>query len=386
MERLNEYIKGDKVIWAVVLILSIFSMLAVYSSTGTLAYKYQSGNTEYYFLKHFITLILGLSLMYVAHLIKYTYYSRLSQIFLLITIPLLILTLFKGTSSYEAKRWLTMPVVGISFQTSDLAKLALIMYVARLLSKKQQQIKEFKVTFLPIVIPIIIVCGLILPADISTALLLFLTCLLLMFIGRIKMKYILALIGSGIVLLSIFAVITYNSPSQGRIKTGVKRIVDFSTGDSEANYQVEQAKMAIAKGGFVNFNPGGSTQKNFLPQPYSDFIYAIIIEEYGMLGGVFIILLYFILFFRAIIIVAKSPGIFAALLAIGCCFILIFQAMINMAVAVNLIPVTGQSLPLVSMGGTSILFTSIAIGIILSVSRSIEKEAIEKNTAKYAVV
>ena len=382
MDKLTQYIKGDKVIWAVVLMLSIFSVLTVYSSTGTLAYKYQSGNTEYYILKHFITLIFGLGLMYVAHLVKYTYYSRLSQIFLWIAIPLLVLTLIIGTSIHEASRWLTLPIVGTSFQTSDFAKLALIMYVARLLSKKQSQIKDFKLTFLPIMAPIIIVCALILPANFSTAAVLFLTCLFLMFIGRIKIKYLLGLVGVSLVVVSIFIVIAFNSADQGRINTWKNRIENFISGDNEGNYQVDQAKIAIAKGGVVGNGPGNSTQRNFLPHPYSDFIYAIIIEEYGMMGGVFIILLYLILLFRGIRIVTKSPGTFAGLLAIGCCFSLVFQAMINISVAVNLIPVTGQSLPLVSMGGTSILFTSIAIGIILSVSRSIEKET---KTVRYAV-
>ena len=358
--------------------LFIFSVLAVYSSTGTLAYKYQSGNTEYYLLKHFITLLFGLGLMYVAHLIKYTYYSRLSQIFLWIAIPLLVLTLITGTSIHEANRWLTLPIVGTSFQTSDFAKLALIMYVARLLSKKQNRIKEFKHTFLPIIVPVIIVCALILPANFSTAAVLFLTCLFLMFMGRIKVKYLLGLIGVNLVLLSIFVVIMLYSPNQWRVHTWKNRVENFISGDKEGNYQVEQAKIAIAKGGVFGNGPGNSTQRNFLPHPYSDFIYAIIIEEYGMAGGMFIMLLYLILLFRSIRIVVKSPGTFAGLLATGCCFSLIFQAMINIAVAVNLIPVTGQSLPLVSMGGTSILFTSIAIGIILSVSRSIE---VDKNVS-----
>ncbi len=382
MDKISLYFKGDRVIWMVVIILSLASVLAVYSSTGTLAYKYQSGNTEYYLLKHFMILFIGLLLMYGAHLIKYTYYSRLSQILIWIAVPMLVLTLLMGTNINQASRWLTLPVVGISFQTSDLAKLALIMFVARLLSKKQRQIKEFKTTFLPIIFPVILVCALILPANLSTAVILFLTCLLLMFIGRIKITYLLSLFGIGLVVLSIMVAIIMYTPSQGRIATWKNRIENFVSGENEGNYQVEQSKIAIAKGGFTGVGPGNSTQRNFLPHPYSDFIFAIIIEEYGLLGAMVLILLYLILLFRTIRIAARSPGAFATLLAMGCCFSLVFQAMINMAVAVNLFPVTGLPLPLVSMGGTSILFTSIAIGIILSVSKSARKIKMQEKYTK----
>ena len=370
MERIGEYIKGDRTIWIVVVILSIFSVLAVYSSTGTLAYKYQQGNTEYYLFKHFFILFAGLVLMYVAHNIKYTYYSRLSQILIWIAVPLLFITLFMGTTLNQAPRWLTLPVVGITFQTSDLAKLALIMFVARLLSKKQGQIKDLKSAFLPIIFPVVLVCALILPANLSTAAVLFMTSLCLMFIGRVKMQYLLALMGIGVLGLALMIGLLMLTPNQGRLTTWKHRIENFAHGGVEGNYQVEQSKIAIARGGWLGVGPGNSTQRNFLPHPYSDFIFAIIIEEYGLLGGTLIILLYLILLFRTIRIVSKSPGAFGTLLAMGCCFSLVFQAMINMAVAVNLFPVTGLSLPLVSMGGTSILFTSIALGIILSVSKS----------------
>ena len=388
MERITTYLKGDRVIWIVVVILSIFSMLAVYSSTGTLAYKYQSGNTEYYFFKHLAIVFMGLLLMYFAHLVKYTYYSRASQILIWIAIPMLLLTLIVGTNINEASRWLTLPVVGITFQTSDLAKIALIMYVARLLAKKQGQIKDFKGTFVPIIVPVVVVCALIFPANFSTASVLFTTCLILMFIGRVRMKYMLSMLGIGLICGSLFVTVLYNSePLQGfgRLGTWQTRIVNFIDGEQEGNYQVEQAKIAIAKGGFIGSGPGNSTQRNFLPHPYSDFIFAIIVEEYGMLGGVIVVLLYFILLFRTIRMVGKSPGTFAALLSIGCCFSLVFQALINMAVAVNLVPVTGLALPMVSMGGTSILFTSIAVGIILSVSKSVEEGADNKKTRKSRV-
>ena len=366
-------IKGDKVIWSVVIILSVFSLLAVYSSTGTLAYRFQKGNTEYYLIKHFIILILGLGLMYLAHLIKYTYYSRISQLAMFITVPLLLFTLFTGTNLNEASRWLTLPIVNLTFQSSDFAKLALIIYVARLLSKKQDQIKDFKSAFVPVMLPILIVCALIVPANFSTSAALFVTCMVLLFIGRINMKYIFALLGIAIVLFTIFIVFLMNSPSKGRLGTWKNRIENFRSGDREDNYQAEQAKIAIATGGVFGKLPGNSTQRNFLPHPYSDFIFAIIIEEYGMIGALIVILMYLILLYRSVKIVSGAQGTFGAFLAFGCCFSLVFQAFINMAVAVNILPVTGQPLPMVSMGGTSIWFTGLAIGIMLSVSKESNK-------------
>ena len=374
MNWIDSYFKGDRTIWLVVILLSIVSILAVYSSTGTLAYKYQSGNTEYYLFKHFIILLFGFGLMYFAHMVKYTFYARLSKIALFITVPLLALTLASGTNLNEASRWLTLPVVNLSFQTSDLAKLSLILFVARMLSKKQDNIKDFKGAFLPIMLPVILVCGLILPANFSTAAVLFATCMVLMFIGRINVKYILSLMGIAVLAFGLFLTIAWLTGYEGRIKTWQARIENFSKGDSEGNYQVEQAKIAIATGGLVGKGPGNSTSRNFLPHPYSDFIFAIIIEEYGLLGGAGIVLLYIMLFFRAIRIVRNTERAFAALVTIGCAFSLVFQAMINMAVAVNIFPVTGQPLPMLSMGGTSIWFTSLALGIILSVSADIEQE------------
>ncbi|MFA4851963.1 MAG: putative peptidoglycan glycosyltransferase FtsW [Bacteroidales bacterium] len=375
-------IKGDKVIWLVVIILTVFSLLAVYSSTGTLAYRYQHGNTEYYMIKHFIILMLGLGLMYVAHLVKYTYYSRISQLAMFIAVPLLLFTLFTGTNVNEASRWLTLPVINLTFQSSDLAKLALIIYVARLLSKKQEQIKDFKSAFVPIMVPILVVCALILPANFSTAAALFATCMVMLFIGRINMKYIFALLGIAVVCLSLFIVILLNSSSQGRLSTWKNRIENFSSGNKDENYQVEQAKIAIATGGVMGKFPGNSTQRNFLPHPYSDFIYAIIVEEYGLIGAIIVILMYLILLFRGVRIVSRAPGTFGAFLTFGCVFSLVFQAFINMGVAVNILPVTGQPLPMVSMGGTSIWFTGLAIGIMLSVSKEPENEEKQKTEDK----
>ncbi len=380
---LDKHFKGDRTIWLIVFVLSIFSLLAVYSSTGTLAYKYKSGNTEYYLIKHLIILLFGIALMYGAHLVKYTYYSRISQIALWLTVPLLVLTLALGTNLNEASRWLTLPGTNITFQTSDFAKLALIMWVARILSKKQEEISNFRSAFLPVIVPVFIVCGLILPANFSTSAVVFLSACYLMFIGRIRMKFILGMIGIGVVGFILFVSISLLTGNNGRIKTWQARVERFIGNGSEEkaagvgdadNYQTEQAKIAIARGGFVGKFPGNSVQRNFLPHPYSDFIYAIIIEEYGFIGGAFILFLYILLFFRVIRFIHHSPMAFGTLLAAGCTFTLVFQALINMAVAVNIFPVTGQPLPLLSMGGTSIWFTSLSLGIVLSVSRQIEKE------------
>lgn len=383
MGYIEKYLKGDKGIWVVVLLLSVLSLLAVYSSIVTLAYKYKDGDTFYYLFKHAIILVVGLGLMILAHNLKFKYYSRISQIALFLSVPLLLLTLITGANVNEASRWLVIPVINQTFQTSDLAKLALIMYLARFLSKHQDQIKDFKQAFLPIIVPVMLVCGLILPANFSTAAMLFVTSLIVMFIGRINIKYILSLVGIGVGTMLILLLIGKSNPDLlPRMGTWAKRIETFQGGGSkDANYQAEQAKIAIATGGPIGKGPGGSTQRNFLPHPYSDFIYAIIIEEYGTIGGIIVIFLYLILFFRGIRIASKAENTFGSLLAIGLSFSLVFQALINMAVAVNLFPVTGQPLPLVSMGGTSIWFTCLAIGIILSVSRENEKPEKEIKSA-----
>ncbi len=381
MNWLFSFLKGDRIIWIVVILLCFFSLLAVYSSTGTLSYKYQSGNTEHYLYKHAKIFLISFVLLFVAHKIKYTYYSRISMIAIYIAVPMLFLTLLLGTNLNEASRWITLPGTSLTFQTSDFAKLALLLYIARVLSRNQDNIKDFKSGFLPVIVPIVLVCGLILPANFSTSAVLFVTSLVVMFIGRVNLKYIGIMLASGLVLLTIFiasAMFTYkagmvNSINQ-RVYTWINRTTNFVDGNNENNYQAEQAKIAIATGGLTGKGPGGSTQRNFLPHPYSDFIYAIIIEEYGFIGGALVLILYVLLFYRCILIVKKNPRAFATLLSVGCGFSLVFQAMINMAVATSMGPVTGQPLPLLSMGGTSIIFTGIAIGIILSVSRESERE------------
>lgn len=372
-------LKGDIYIWLVVCMLSLFGILAVYSSTGTLAYAKQSGNTEFYLIKQGGMLLLGLFIMWLSHLVDYRYYSRLSQILLFIAIPLLFYTLVFGSNVNDARRWITLPLIGLSFQTSDLAKLAIIMFIARFLSKRQDEIDNNKKTLWPIVASIIIVCGLIAPANLSTALVLFMTCMVLLFIGRIPIKSLLALSGIAILFFGIMLAIIINLPGQGRVQTWKARIESFTDKkDATGSYQNQQAKIAIAKGGIFGVGPGKSSQRNFLPSPYADFIFAIILEEYGMIGGLFLIFLYLFFLFRCIRIVIKSPKAFGALLAVGLAFSLVIQAFINMGVAVNIFPVTGLPLPLVSMGGTSTLFTSLAFGIILSVSRYIEEDKEEE--------
>lgn len=360
------------------MVLSVFGILAVYSSTGTLAYSKMQGNTEYYLFKHTGLLLVGLAVMWIAHRVDFRYYSRVAQILIFIAIPLLAYTLFFGTSVNEARRWITLPIIGFTFQTSDLAKLALIMYVARFLSKRQSTIEDARKAFYPILGYIVLVCVLIAPSDFSTAAVLFMTCLVLLFIGRIPIKQLAMVSGIGIVTVVLLFVYIYNfNPNIGRLMTYKARIEAYVDGDVKegGNYQVEQAKIAIAKGGFTGKGPGKSTQRNFLPSPYADFIYAIIIEEYGMVfGGVLLLFLYLFLLYRSLRIVLRSPKAFGALLAVGLSFSLAVQALMNMGVAVNLLPVTGLPLPLVSMGGTSLFFTSFAFGIILSVSRSASTE------------
>ena len=374
VENIFKQTRGDKYIWLVVIFLSIISMLAVYSSTGTLAFKYQGGNMEYYLFKQGFMIAFGLFLMYAAHKINYTYYSRIAQLLLYVSAPLLAFTLIFGVEINDARRWLTIPVINVSFQTSDLAKLALIMYLARVLAKNQGKIKDFKSGFLPVMIPPMIICALIAPSNLSTAAILFATCLLLMFIGRVNMKYIAIMGGAGIVLLGLIIIVALNTSFHARVDTWVSRLQDFFGHDTNEAYQVQQSKIAIANGGIFGVGPGNSTQRNFLPSPYSDFIYAIIVEEYGFTGAITLILLYLFFLLRCIRLFLKSPGAFGAFLAVGLSFSLVIQALINMAVVVHLLPTTGVTLPMVSMGGTSLWFTSIAIGIILSVSRNVEKE------------
>ncbi|MEO5673537.1 MAG: FtsW/RodA/SpoVE family cell cycle protein [Chitinophagales bacterium] len=373
VERLFQKTGGDRYIWLVVIFLSIISMLAVYSSTGSLAFKYKGGDMEYYMIRQFGMIALGIFLMYIAHKINYTFYSRIAQLLLFVSVPLLFLTLIFGIEINDARRWLTIPLVNISFQTSDLAKLALIMYLARALAKNQGNIKDLKTGFLPVMLPVLAVCALIAPSNLSTAAILFATCVLLMFIGRVNMKYIAILAITGIALLGLIILIAEFTSIHVRADTWASRLQDFF-GNGTEQYQVQQAKIAIANGGVFGVGPGNSTQRNFLPSPYSDFIYAIIVEEYGFIGAIALVVLYLFFLLRCIKLFVKCPGAFGAFLAVGLSFGLVVQALINMGVVVHLLPTTGVTLPFVSMGGTSLWFTSVAIGIILSVSRNVEEE------------
>ncbi|MCS4228713.1 FtsW/RodA/SpoVE family cell cycle protein [Sphingobacterium sp. BIGb0165] len=377
LQNIMSKLKGDRWIWIIVIILSGWSLLAVYSSVGTLAYKEGKG-TEMYLLKHFSIIAIGFILMYLSHKLDYRYYAGISKILMGITIPLLLFTLLFGSSVNQASRWLTIPGTGMTFQTSDLAKLSLIVFLARMLSRKQEEIKDVKKAFLPIMGSVCGVFVLIAWANMSTAVMLFGVSVLLLLIGRISFKQI-AIVSAGVVLLGIIVVsvgprrATYYS----RVKSffGVEKKDDATpvSFQDDKNYQANNAKIAIATGGLFGKGPGNSVQRNVLPHPYSDFIYAIIIEEYGTVGGVILLFLYLAFMYRCIRIVTMSPKAFGTFLAAGLGFSLTIQALANMAVAVGLGPVTGVPLPLVSMGGTSILFTSVALGIILSVSRNIEE-------------
>jgi cell division protein FtsW len=307
--------------------------------------------------------------MFVFHNIRYSYFSRFAQLLFYVSVPLLLFTILSGTNVNDASRWLTIPVLNINFQSSDIAKMAIILYMARLLALKQDIISDFKSAFIPLILPVVIVTLLIMPANLSTAMLVFGTSLIIMFVGRVPLKYIAATSGITIVAMLILILLIMQLPGKGRVETWQNRIEAFTSDNDDDNYQAVQAKIAIANGGIWGKMPGNSTQRNFLPHPYSDFIYALIIEEFGLLGGVFILLLYLILLYRGIRIAAHSPGAFGTFLSIGLSFMLVFQALINMGVAVNLLPVTGQPLPLVSMGGTNTWFTCISLGIILSVSK-----------------
>ncbi|HRI28128.1 MAG TPA: FtsW/RodA/SpoVE family cell cycle protein [Chitinophagales bacterium] len=378
MQLLLNKLHGDRTIWLIVILLSLFSILGVYSATGSLAYRQMGGNTEYYLLKQLFITGFGLLLMYLSHRVNHLYYSRIAQVMLYISVPLLALTLFFGTEINDAKRWITLPVLNISFQTSDFAKLALIMYTSRMLSRKQHIIKDFDRSFVPIVLPMVIICMLIVPANFSTAALLFTTCVILMFIGRVHMRHIILTLWLGVSVFGLY-VAAATLTGKGRVETWKSRIDSYINPTPEKQYQVLQAKIAVANGGLVRLAPGKSMQRNFLPHPYSDFIYAIIIEEYGLMAGIFIIFLYLALLYRCIRIFARGPDAFGAMLAVGLGVVLVVQALINMAVTVNLLPITGLTLPLVSMGGTSVLFSSISIGIILSVSRTIQKNELATN-------
>lgn len=387
MRLFNKLFQGDRVIWMVALMLAFISLLAVYSATGTYANSKYDGNNAFVLLSHAVRLSLGLVVLYAIHLVKYTYYSRIFQLAFWVSIPLLAYTMFFGADLNDAQR--VVNLFGVSFQSSDLAKIALIGYLARELTIRQDDIKDFKNAFVPLMLPVLVVTGLIFPENFSTAAILFASCMVLLFVGRINFKYLMIFFMIALFAMSMYILIVLNDKDgdNGRVGTWERRIESFFRSDenltdeeraeleNKEDFQEIQAKIAIAGGGLWGKMPGNSTQRNFLPHPYSDFIFAIIVEEYGLIGGAFVVLLYLILFFRAIKITTEIPQSFGGFLAFGLSFMLVMQAMINMGVAVGILPVTGQPLPLVSMGGTSLMFTGCAFGMILSVSKEVKNKS-----------
>lgn len=387
MRLFNKLFQGDRVIWMVALMLAFISLLAVYSATGTYANSKYDGNNAFVLLSHAVRLSLGLVVLYAIHLVKYTYYSRIFQLAFWVSIPLLAYTMFFGADLNDAQR--VVNLFGVSFQSSDLAKIALIGYLARELTIRQDDIKDFKNAFVPLMLPVLVVTGLIFPENFSTAAILFASCMVLLFVGRINFKYLMIFFMIALFAMSMYILIVLNDKDgdNGRVGTWERRIESFFRSDEDLtdeeraelenkeDFQEIQAKIAIAGGGLWGKMPGNSTQRNFLPHPYSDFIFAIIVEEYGLIGGAFVVLLYLILFFRAIKITTEIPQSFGGFLAFGLSFMLVMQAMINMGVAVGMLPVTGQPLPLVSMGGTSLMFTGCAFGMILSVSKEVKNKS-----------
>ncbi len=360
---LQRNLKGDPILWAIVLLFSFISIAVVYSATGTLAYKKMDGNTEHFLFKHTGLILVGLGFMWLAHRIDYRLYSRIALYALLASVPLLIFTYLMGSNINEASRWITIPVINQTFQPSDLAKLALIAHLASMLSRRQQHLDEFWTTLFPVMIWVGVICGLIIMSNASTALLLFATCLLLMFIGRVPLRQMAVMVGIGVLVGGA------GLATGQRGKTVMSRLENFSDPTKKTPFQLEHSYIAIATGGIAGKGPGNSTERNILPHPYSDFIYAIIIEEYGLLGGAVVLFLYLAFLYRGLKTVMNSHGAFGGLLSAGLSFSLVLQALVNMGVAVGLGPITGLPLPLLSMGGTSLIFTGISIGIILAVSR-----------------
>ena len=363
---IDEHFKGDPMIWGIVILLSLFSIMVVYSATGTLAYKTAKGNTELYLFRHSFLVFLSLFVMWLAHKMPYRKYALYARLFMYLSIPLLLVTYLFGSSINDANRWLTIPVINQAFQPSDLAKLSLIAALAAMLARRQNNIKDLTGTLLPLIISIGIICALIGMANMSTAVLLLLTCLLIMFIGRVPIKHLGLVVMVGILGL---AIAVYFGQRKETFYSRIEAFLESREDENKIPFQAEQSYIAIATGGITGKGPGNSEQRNSLPHPYSDFIYSIIIEEYGMLGGVGVLFLYLALLYRGMRIVANSNKAFGGLLSAGLSFALVIQALVNMAVAVGLGPITGLPLPLLSMGGTSLIFTGTALGIILSVSR-----------------
>ncbi|HOY15241.1 MAG TPA: FtsW/RodA/SpoVE family cell cycle protein [Saprospiraceae bacterium] len=379
-------LKGDKSIWLIVTLLLLVSILAVYSSIGSIAYKEHGGNTEYYLIQQVVFIGLGVGMMWLMYQMDYRKFARLAPVLLVIAVTLLLYTFFFGKEVNSAKRWITIPWIDKTFQTSDFAKIALIVYLARTIATKQDVIKDLKSAALPLFLPIILVCGIIAPNNLSTAALLFMTCMLMLFIGRISLKFVFILLFLGVIAGLLITLMGVLFPDMVRLETWIHRVSDFVNMTDES-FQVQQAKIAIANGEWIGVGPGKSLQKNYLPFSFSDCIYAIICEEFGLLGGLAILGLYFWLLVRCVQLVTKSPKAFGAILAMGLCLDIVINAFANISVSVQLVPATGLTLPLISMGGTSLILTCISFGIILSVSKFVEEYSatgmlsMEKNSA-----
>jgi cell division protein FtsW len=378
MSSVFKNIKGDRVIWAVVALLAVFSFLPVYSASTNLVYVVGNGTSIGHLLKHAALLALGFIILFAVHKIPYHYFKGLSIIMLPVVILLLFYTMAQGNiiGGANASRWIRIPFVGVTFQTSTLASVVLMIYVARYLSKIKNKEITFKETLLPLWAPVFLVLVLILPANFSTTAIIFSMVLMLTFLGGYPLKYLSGIIGVGLLCLTMFVLTAKAFPDlfSNRVDTWISRIENFTDNEAtEGDYQIEKAKIAIATGGPLGKGPGKSVQKNFLPQSSSDFIYAIIIEEWGLVGAFSILFLYLLLLFRIVVVAHKANTIFGKLLVIGVGLPIIFQAFINMAVAVGLFPVTGQTLPLISSGGSSVWMTCLALGIVLSVSAKREE-------------
>jgi cell division protein FtsW len=374
-ETLAKYFKGDRIIWMVIAFLTVISIVSVYSSIGNLAYRQASGDTSQVLFRHLRFVIFGFVVLYFVHRIPYKNFFNISAIFIIIAVFLLLATLAFGISENDATRWLSLPGTGIKFQTSDIAKIALIAFISRVLSGCQENPEELAGAFKKIMIAVLIICGLILPANFSTAMLVFVNSIILMFIGRIPGKKILVSVGVLIGMGLFVIILSFAFPNVGRLGTWKSRIeTHLKGGNEDANYQSELAKAAIATSSIVGKLPGNSSFRYTLPQAYSDFIFAIIIEEWGSLVGILVLLSYLTLLYRTGLIVKSSSRTFPAFLAIGLTMNIVVQALANMAVAVGVVPVTGQPLPIVSMGGTSMLMTFMSLGVILSISRSLKMD------------
>ena len=373
MNNIFANIQGDKTLWAVLILLAGFSFLPVYSAASNLAYVSGSGNTFNYLFKHFIHLSLGFTFMYLMQKIPYHYFRGISILMIPVVIVLLLYTIFQPSvtdSLTNTNRWIKIPFVGFTFQPSTLAGVILMIYVSRYLAKIKDIDVRFSQTILPLWIPTLFILLLILPANFSTTAIIFSMVILLCFVGGYPIKHLLAIVLSGILVLSIFilTIKAYPEIFPNRVDTWKSRIENFVNKENTTeNYQIEKAKIAIATGGVRGLGPGKSVQKNFLPQSSSDFIFAIIIEEYGLIGGLFLLTIYALFLLRIIIISNKAESVFGSLLVIALGVPIVFQALVNIGVSVELFPITGQPLPLISSGGTSIWMTCIAIGIIQSV-------------------